>query len=347
MPLKLKKPGERSSSECWYVRGTVRGIRIEESTGTADKGQAEEFRAKREAELFTESLYGRAISKTFAQAALSYLENGGEGRFLQLPLDHFRTTPLAQIGQAEIEAGAKKKYPAAAPATRDRQFFTPTCAVLKHAAKRGWCPMPVIERPRKPKGRIRWLTIDEADRLIHSAGRSLRPLLIFLFYTGARIGEALWLDWRDVDLERGHVSFPETKNGDARGVPLHPRVVAALANIKQRDGCVFLRPNGREYTRPQSVDDTSAGTRIGTAFATALRKAKIDDFHVHDCRHTWATWHYALNRDLGALMRLGGWKSEKMVMRYAHVNVAELAHTIDRLHGGNLGEGEIDHAKTA
>jgi hypothetical protein len=27
-----------------------------------------------------------------------------------------------------------------------------------------------------------------------------------------------------------------------------------------------------------------------------------------------------------------------MVMRYAHVNVSELAHTIDNLPGGNLGD---------
>ena len=37
-------------------------------------------------------------------------------------------------------------------------------------------------------------------------------------------------------------------------------------------------------------------------------------------------------------MKLGGWKTIAMVMRYAHVNVGELKHTIDRLPGGNLGE---------
>jgi hypothetical protein len=37
-------------------------------------------------------------------------------------------------------------------------------------------------------------------------------------------------------------------------------------------------------------------------------------------------------------MKLGGWKTVAMVMRYAHVNVGELKHTIDRLPGGNLGD---------
>jgi len=38
----------------------------------------------------------------------------------------------------------------------------PTVALLHHAAKRGMCAMPTVERPKKPEGRIRWLTLDEA-----------------------------------------------------------------------------------------------------------------------------------------------------------------------------------------
>jgi len=89
-------------------------------------------------------------------------------------------------------------------------------------------------------------------------------------------------------------------------------------------------------------NDTSAGNRIRKAFAAACRRAGIKNFTPHCCRHTWATWHYAKNRDLLALQRLGGWKSLAMVTRYAHVNVGELAQTIDNLPwleaGGKLGD---------
>jgi integrase len=177
----------------------------------------------------------------------------------------------------------------------------------------------------------------------------MRPLVTFLLYTGARAGEALWLDWRDVDLTRAHVSFIKTKNREARGVPLAARVIAALANLPHRDGEVFRTDEGEPYARPKPGDDrdTSAGSRISTGFSGAVRRAGLTDFHPHDCRHTWATWHYAANRDLGALMRLGGWKSERMVLRYAHVNVGELADTIDRLPGGNLGDGKSTKEKAS
>ena len=342
MPLKLSR---RPKTPYWIMRGTIRGIRVEESTGTCDRRAAEEIRAKREAEILSESVYGRRATATFAHAAMSYLENGGSKRFTAPVINWFGTTPLAQIGQDQLDAGAKALFPDASPPTRNRQFFAIASAILHHAAKRGWCPTPLIQRPRSTDPRIRWITIEEADRLVAACSDHLRPLLIFMLYTGARTGEALWLDWSMVDLNRAHVTFPKTKNGEARGVPLHPRVVAELANLKDRDGEVFRRPDGKPYSRPRNVDDTSAGTRIKTAFAGACRRAGIGDFHPHDCRHTWATWHYAENRDLGALMKLGGWKSERMVMRYAHVNVGELQHTINKLPGGNLGDQQVRKVK--
>jgi integrase len=336
MPIRLVR---RPKSPNWVMRGTVRRIRIEESTGTSDRRLAEEIRAKREAELLTQSVYGRRATATFAEAALIYLRNGGNKRYLGKVIQYFGTTPLARIDQDAIDEGARKVYPRAAGPTRNRQFFTPVSAVLKHAARRGLCPPLILERPAPSPLRVRWITAQEADRLIDSCSDHMKPLVIFLIYTGARTGEALWLDWHCVDLSRGHVTFPKTKNGSPRGVPLHRRVLISLANLPHREGPVFRRPDGLPYERPTGDESQSAGSRIKTGFKAACRRAGIADFHPHDCRHTWATWHYAANRDLGALQRLGGWKSIAMVMRYTHVNVDELRRTIDLLPGGNLGEG--------
>jgi integrase len=353
MPIRLVR---RSRSPNWIIRGTIRGIRIEESTGTDNKKIAEEIRAKRESEILAQSVYGRRATATFAEAALSYLENGGNKRFLDQVIRYFGTTPLAKIDQDAIDQGARKTYPSVSGATRDRQFYTPTSAVLKHAAKRGWCSPIVMERPERPPGRVRWITPEEAERLIAACNETLRALVITLLYTGARVGEALWLDWRDVDLNRGHVIFPvdesdgrRTKNNESRGVPLHPRLRAALANLPHREGEVFRRPDGLPYARLRE-GATSASDGIRKSFAGACRRAGIKNFTVHDCRHTWATWHYAKNRDLLALQRLGGWKTLAMVTRYAHVNVGELAHTIDNLPwaetGGNLGDTVSEKGKT-
>lgn len=330
MSLKIVR---RKTSPYWQLRGTVRGIRIRESTAVVDRRDAEEIRAKREAEAITQSVHGRTATATFAEACHGYLKTGGRKRtggsprFMTAVLKHFGTTPLARIDLDAIERGAAKVYPNASPQTRNRQFYTPAVAVLWHAARRGRCPAPIVARPQFEESEPRWLSPAEAERLIAAAREPMRTLIIFLLYTGARAGEALWLDWRNVDLSRAHVSFPKTKNGEPRGVPLHSRIVAALANLKHREGEVFRRPDGKPYTRPKRLDDTSAGARIERAFSGACRRAGLGEYRPHktkpdlkvfvpnlsphDCRHTWATWHYTANRDLGALKKLGGWKSER------------------------------------
>jgi len=283
--------------------------------------------------LLEESIHGKRAVATFSQAALSYMENGGETRFLEPIVKHFGNTKLSAIGQDEIDQAARKLYPTHANASLIRQVYAPVCAILRHAAKRGWCQYIVVERPELPPARIRWLTYEEANRLIDECSYWLRPLVIFLLYTGARCGEALWLDWRNIDLDRRHVQFLDTKNGTSRGVPLHSRVIGALRGTNNREGYVFTKPNGAPYKLldPDDPTDTSAGARIKLGFKGAVIRAGLTDFHPHDCRHTWATWHYQANRDLGALQKLGGWKTLAMVMRYAHTNVAELDQTIDRI----------------
>lgn len=340
MPLKVVEG--RHGSPNLYLRGSVRGFRIDESTGTSDPEAADEIRIKREAALLKRSIHGDSAVRTFAEAAASYLEAGGDGEHLPRILKHFGGRRLlANVGQAEIDHAAKTLYPNAANSTRNRKVYTPISAVLHHAARKGWCPAPVIARPAQAEPRVRWIRYEEADRLVAAAAPHLAPLITFLLATGARVSEALYMDWRQVDLGRAHVTILNegagghgTKSGESRGVPLHPRAVAALANLPwEREGAVFRRPAGKikkagRVWLPYESRDGEGGGQIKTGFGAACRRAGIENFTPHDCRHTWATWHYAANRDLRALMELGGWKSLDMVLRYAHVNMEHLAPSI-------------------
>ena len=127
--------------------------------------------------------------------------------------------------------------------------------------------------------------------------------------------------------------FLKTKNGKARGVPLHPRLIAALTALPHREGFVFRRPARRSERKSGSDDKfvpyaqkSDGGGQIKTGFRGACRRAGISDCSPHTLRHTWGSWLYAATRNIPALMALGGWQSERMVMRYAHVNVEHLAH---------------------
>ncbi len=339
MSIKLTR---RHASPNWYLRGTVKGIVVDESTGVRSLAAAEEIRAIREAEILREVIHGPQATKTFAEAALHYMENGGDACHLIPVLQYFGETKLSQIGQAEVVAaakklGKKKDGTMKAPQTVNRQVYTPVSAVMNHAARLKWCPKPVFARPSQPNGRVRYLTFDEAERLIAAAAPHLRPLVIFLLHTGARLSEALYLDWQHVDLVARRVEFHNTKNGESRGVPLHERVVAALKGTAHTQGAVFRRPDGKPYESRGG----KGGGQVKKAWGSMIKRAKIEDFSPHDCRHTWATWFYKSSRDSLGLMRAGGWKSERMVARYAHLNPDDLRGTIDGMtpqKGANPGE---------
>jgi integrase len=335
MPLKKVR---RHGSPFWYVRGTVRGQPVDETTGTEDEAAAEAYRIKRENELLDRSLLGERAPKSFVRAAHDYIQAAGlsprdESYVIRLA-ELYAGKTLGQIDQGEIERAVRRFCPDNAPASINRTIIGPIAAILHHAGDKR-----TISRRKAAKGRTRWLTYDEAETLIaacqpkfYARYASLAPLVEFLFFTGCRLGEALALEWADVDLSRQHVVFRDTKNGDDRGIPLHPRALTALANLPHREGVVFLRPDGRAYS-----DRDGGGGHIKTAFRAACRRAGIKKFTPHGCRHTWATWFYAENRDIRALMELGGWKTLSQVQRYTHVNKDHLRASVNRLGGDRTG----------
>src|SRR3546814_4382214 len=133
----------------------------------------------------------------------------------------------------------------------------------------------------------------------------LRPLNRFRVCCGARLGEALSLDWREVDLGAGHVIFlpDKTKGRKKRIAALTPSAIEALASIPHRNGRVFLRPGqgGKKGATMVPYADTEGrwGGQIKTEWNGACRRAELGDtiegkfkelFTAHDLRDTWASW---------------------------------------------------------
>jgi len=223
--------------------------------------------------------------------------------------------------------------PGASPATYTREIIVPLRAVMLHAHKRGWCDAPRFEIPRQPQGRTRFLLPGEAERLIAAAGAHIRPLLLFLIGSGARMSEALELEWRDVDLIGGRAIFWQTKSGRRRDADLPPRVVAALSPMKRLAPAVFTTHRGRPYKDRGRL----GGGQIKRAWAGALSRSGLDpELTPHDLRHTWATWHYVLHRDLLFLREAGGWSTVTLVERYAHLAPAGHETAIRRFLGTKM-----------
>jgi integrase len=85
-------------------------------------------------------------------------------------------------------------------------------------------PMRKVRKPKEPRGRVRFLSDDERQRLLEACQASRNPYLytvvVLALSTGARRGELFNLTWRDIDLQRGGITLHETKNGERRTLHL-------------------------------------------------------------------------------------------------------------------------------
>ena len=320
------------------ITGVVAGVRIRRRAQSTQRTRAAEEATSLEAQLLHDAWHGeRRGARSFGEAILSYLQAGpraaGDRRRLTRILKAVGDVRLSTIDQTMIDRCRPLILNAdASPATVRRGVIVPIRAVLLHAHRRGWCDRPSFEIPREAEGRTRYLLPDQAERLIAAASSHLQTLLILLIGTGMRMGEALELDWRDVDLAGGRaILWPDqTKTRKRRNVTLPPRVIAVLANLPHREGSVIRRPDGLPYADRRR----EGGGQIKTAWKATLRRAGLDqDLTPHDLRHTWASWHYAVNRDLLALKVAGGWSSVELVERYAHLMPAGQESAIRQFYG--------------
>ena len=138
-------------------------------------------------------------------------------------------------------------------------------------------------------------------------------------------------------------------------MPLTPRVDAAAARnvvattqpLAVQSGLAMLQRGGSAVDAALAaaitltvVEPCSNG--IGSDLFAIIWDAKTQKLHGLNAS---GRSPYAANRDLGALMKLGGWKSERMVLRYAHVNVGELAASIEALPWRKSGKCKTKESK--
>jgi integrase len=338
MPLKITRRKDRPGLRIAGYIQLPDGSRVRVRTrAQSDRPElAREQAAALEAQILRDAWLGRRpAARSFAEAVESYLKAEprarGDQQRLRRILLALGDVSVADLGQERLQQlQGKLLAPEASPATIRRGVIAPIRAVLNHAAALGWCAPPKFRIPRQPAGRTLYLLPAEAERLLAATAPHLAPLFLLLLDTGARLSEALELDWREVDLGGARVIFWRTKSGRRRDAPLSPRTVAALAGLPEREGAVFRWPDrsGRRR-RPYADRGRQGGGQIKRGWSTAIRRAGLPaELTPHDLRHSWASWHYARHRDLLLLKQAGAWSSVALVERYAHLLPAGQAEAI-------------------
>lgn len=316
---------QRGKNKVWWIQFTTSdGRRIQQSSGSKIKQEAQELHDRLKAEVWRVKNLGVKPRHIWQDAVVRWLTEQSHKKSIEMDkvrlrwLDqHLHNVSLDEITKTKVDAiKSAKKLEGVSNGTVNR-----TLALLRsilNRARQEWewiDTTPSVRLLPEQSNRIRWLSHEESIRLIHELPDHLKAMVRFSLSTGLRESNVVGFKWSQIDMQRrcAWVYADEAKGKKAIAIPLNDDAIAIIRQqIGKHDTHVFTY-NGKPVTRANNY-----------AWSKALKRADIKDFRWHDLRHTWATWHVQNGTPLHVLKELGGWASLDMVLRYAHFSSKHL-----------------------
>jgi integrase len=187
-------------------------------------------------------------------------------------------------------------------------------------------PAAHVQAPKPNNILVRYLTESQEAHLLVALPARFQPIVSTALHTGLRQGELLRLTWADIDWTVGVLTIHETKAGERRRVPMNSVMQTLFTGMK-------------DAGKPAPTDQVFPHDHryLRRAFAKAVDRAGLAPFQFHDLRHTFASRLAMNGANDRTLMALGGWKSPRMLDRYAHLSPAHLWQAIEGLAQARTG----------
>jgi integrase len=235
------------------------------------------------------------------------------------------------VGRKGNQTEKKRK-----PATVNRTL-TYLRTVLSYCVEIGWIARSPTSKKLPEGQRVRFLSDDELKALTKALEaeeeRVMLPFAYCALASGARAGELLSLEWKDVDLAKGIAIIHKSKNTDGRKLYIRGKALDLLKAYHKvrflKSPGVFLLNSGAPLTH--SV--------YGKLFRDTLATAQIENFRFHDLRHTAASYLAMNGATLLEIQQVLGHRTPSMVTRYAHLTESHVEAVVDRVMKDKLGSG--------
>ncbi len=334
---------QRKDTGMWIIRDTGRG---DTSTGTRNRGEAEthlaHYIAQRDRRPGGPSQPSEiTIAESLGIYASEHVPTVGDPERLAYAierlLDFWGELPVSALTRETCRAYgcSRVKVVCRDPNTGEptetapiadgtvRKELSTLSAALNYCREEGYLlNPPKVHMPEKPEPKDRWLTRDEAARLLRAAyrnpeARHLARFILVALYTGTRKTAILQLRFmRNVNggfVDTGAGRLYRRAPGTAQTKKRTPPITVAprlLAHLKRWEAM------GERWVVAYEGQGVSS---IKTAWATAARNAGLDDVTPHTLRHTAITWACQSGRaDLWELSGYFGVSMETMTKVYAH-----------------------------
>ena len=244
-------------------------------------------------------------------------------------LNHMGEMPINDIDKDDIAAGLDKLPKELSNATINK-YKKLVSVVFNYGIRE----LSMTENPTRyirslpeKKGRTRYLSDNERKRLFGACRASnweiLYLLVLMAITTGARRGELLSLRWNDIDFKKQAAYVNNSKNGEAKVLPLTIDVINELQLFNQNDSSLIFA----------SKIMPSKPYVFYKPWKRAVIEAKLVDFRFHDLRHTTASYLAQNGATLLEIADVLGHKQIEVTKRYAHLCIEHKSNLINRVMG--------------
>ena len=191
---------------------------------------------------------------------------------------------------------------------------------IKEGTYKGVNPALAVKL-NKEEARVRYLEHTELERFFAALNiieESIsRNAILMLLFTGARKSNVLCMKWSEIDLDAKIWLIPQTKTGKNLSIALADSAVDLLNEIKSNN------PD-EVYVFPSAVSKSGHLEDIKRVWATLKKKANITNLHIHDLRHTLATYMIAQGASPFIVQRALTHKSLSSTQVYVNLGVEHL-----------------------
>jgi integrase len=180
-------------------------------------------------------------------------------------------------------------------------------------------PVDLIRIPNGVRRRQRRLEVGEWEKLRLASKDCTNPYtwpaVMLALYTGMRRSELLRLRWVDLDMKAHLAHLRDTKNGDARSVPLSSEALSVIQSL----------PSNNDYLLP--VSDNA----LRQSWERLVKRAGIKDFRFHDFRHEAISRFFEMGLSMPEVAIISGHKDPRMLFRYTHLSPEKIARELNKL----------------
>jgi integrase len=253
--------------------------------------------------------------------------------------------PLSQITTETSREFARKRQAEGAGTAMVNRSLACLRRMLKIAHEDGRIQhVPKIRFLKEPPPRRGFLELEKFDELVNLLPTHLRPLITFLYYCGVRVGEALQIEWSQVDLDARLIRLEEeqTKTAEARTVPLPSVLVMVLAEIEPKTGKVFSDTNLRmEWQKACAACGLGTRTLVEAKDEDGFAWYKYQGLLIHDLRRSAVRNLVNAGVPERVAMKISGHKTRAVFDRYHIVSTDDVTHAMSRLELNGLSSERL------